>query len=250
MILPGYALVAKVRKMWQDNRHSARSSNGRTADFESVNLGPIPSLATVYMKYLIFDFDGVLADTIEQRHRAVQELERQTRGEVEQSGDEYANNSPHTRSSDFSDSQLEEWRIWMKRYGDLQNEYGFELFHKFINEIAGIKDVKLAVVSSGSNVYIIPKLKTIKLIFDHILTFEDHHSKEEKVERICEDWGISVKDAYFFTDTISDVKEVGNIMDKNKIYGCSWGYQGKEKLGTVLDQNHILNDFSDIQKIF
>ncbi len=33
-------------KIWQDNHDIAGSSNGRTADFESVNLGSIPSLAT------------------------------------------------------------------------------------------------------------------------------------------------------------------------------------------------------------
>ena len=58
-----------------------------------------------------------------------------------------------------------------------------------------------------------------------------------------------MEDAYFFTDTVSDVKELGNVMDKNKIYGCAWGYQSAEKLSTVLDKNHILNNFSDIQKI-
>lgn len=67
---------------------------------------------------------------------------------------------------------------------------------------------------------------------------------------ICKDWGIDVKEVYFFTDTISDVKELGNIMDKNKIYGCSWGYQKKEKLCTALDENHVLDNFSDVYKIF
>lgn len=69
------------------------------------------------------------------------------------------------------------------------------------------------------------------------------------MEIIYEDWRVSVKDAYFFTDTISDVKELSNIMDKNKIYGCAWGYQGKEKLSKVLDKNHILQNFSDILKV-
>lgn len=202
------------------------------------------------MKHLIFDFDGVLADTIEQRHRAVQEIDNQTREEAERGADEYHSNSPHTRNHNFSEAELGEWKEWIKRYGNLQNKYGFELFDDFINEIANIQNAKLAVVSSGSNIYIIPKLKTTGLVFDHILTFEDHHSKEEKVEQICKNWGISPKDAYYFTDTIGDARELGNIMDKNKIYGCGWGYQGKEKLATVLEKSHILNNFSDIQKIF
>ena len=38
--------MVKKRKIWQDGGQSARSSNGRTAGFELVNLGSIPSLAT------------------------------------------------------------------------------------------------------------------------------------------------------------------------------------------------------------
>jgi len=202
------------------------------------------------MKYLIFDFDGVLADTLETRHRAVQEIDQLTREETEQGADEYHSNSPHTRNHIISEVELQEWKTWMRKYGELQNEYGFELFYDFIDEIGKIKNANLAVVSSGSNVYIVPKLKTTKLFFTHILTFEDHHSKEEKVEQICKDWGITPKEAYFFTDTIGDIRELQNIMDKNKIYGCAWGYQGKEKLKEELDENHILYNFSDIQKIW
>lgn len=202
------------------------------------------------MKYLIFDFDGVLGDTNNSRLEVIQEMEGKSKEEAILSGDQYFTKSTHTRDSNVSEESLAGMKDWTTKFGNLLHERGFDLFLDFIEELKKIKDVKMGVVSSGSTIYIRPRLEKCGLEFSHILSFEDHHSKEEKVEQICKDWDISVKDAYFFTDTISDVKELENIMDRNKIYGCAWGYQGKEKLSTVLQEDHILNNFSDIQKIF
>ncbi len=201
------------------------------------------------MKYLIFDFDGVLGDTYGHRKEVLLEIGI-SQEEFTARTDKYFTTSSHTRDLNLSKESVSNIQDWMTRFGTLLNEKGFNLFTDFLEELEKIQDVKMAVVSSGSYIYIKPKLKNSEIQFTHVLTFEDHHSKEEKVELICKDWEISVKDAYFFTDTISDVKELGNIMDKDKIYGCAWGYQGAEKLSTILDKNHILNDFSDIQKIF
>lgn len=201
------------------------------------------------MKYLIFDFDGVLGDTYEARNSIVQEMENKTLDEVILSGDQYMTKSNHTRADNPSVNKLTEMKAWVKKFGKLLIKNDFDLFTDFIEEISKIKNTKLAVVSSGSIIYIKPKLENINLKFSHILTFEDHHSKEEKVERICKDWNVSTKDIYFFTDSISDVVELENLVDKNKIYGCAWGYQGYEKLATVLDAKHIFKKYSDIHKI-
>lgn len=201
------------------------------------------------MNYLIFDFDGVLGDTYDPRMEVFLELGK-TKEEILTHTDQYFTRSTHTRDSKLNSEEVISLRNWTIRFGALLHEKGFNLFDGFIKELKKIKNARMAAVSSGSVIYVKPKLENCGLKFSHILTMEDHHSKEEKVEYICRDWGISVADAYFFTDSVSDVNELGNIMDKDKIYGCAWGYQGKEKLATVLDQNHILISFSDIRKIF
>ena len=200
-------------------------------------------------KYLIFDFDGVLGDTYEARNTVMQEMENKTRDEVILSGDQYFTKSTHTRAANLSADTLNEMLAWTKKFGERLIKQDFKLFTDFIKEISKIKNTKLAVVSSGSIMYIKPKLEKTSLDFSHILTFEDHHSKEEKVEKICKEWNVSVKDIYFFTDSISDVVELENLVDRNKIYGCAWGYQGYEKLATVLDGKHILKNYSDIHGI-
>ena len=202
------------------------------------------------MKYLIFDFDGVLGDTDKSREAVILEMEGKSKEQVALEKDLYFSESTHTRDLNLNETALQPIKDWTEKFGKMLHEKGFHLFTDFIKEIKNIQNTTLAVVSSGSFVYIKPRLENCGLVFTHILSFEDHHSKEEKVEQICKDWNISVKDAYFFTDTISDVKELRNIMDMDKIYGCAWGYQGEEKLLTILKQDHILNNFSDIQKIF
>ncbi len=200
--------------------------------------------------YLIFDFDGVLGDTFAARNKALKEMEQKsTAGDI-LTGDAYLTKSPHTRDANISDESLQRMRTWARAFGDLLVEYDFGLFTEFIDEISRIQNAKRAIVSSGSIIYIKPKIEETELEMSHVLSFEDHHSKEEKVEQVCKDWNVSVKDIYFFTDTISDVKELENLLDRNKIYGCAWGYQGYDKLATVLDREHILKNFSDIQKIF
>ncbi len=200
------------------------------------------------MKYLIFDFDGVLGDTSEPWLEVLQQERGKSREQILVETDAYFTKSTHTRNLNLSKERLQEIVDWTTKLGTLLHEKGFDLFVDCIEEIKKIPDAKLAVVSSGSALYVKPKLQNCGLMFTHVLCMEDHHSKEEKVEQICKDWNISVKDAYFFTDTISDVKELENIMDKNKIYGCAWGYQGHEKLATVLDEKHILDSHEDIHK--
>jgi FMN phosphatase YigB (HAD superfamily) len=203
------------------------------------------------LKYLIFDFDGVLGDTNAARKPVLQKIaETKHRNKVPGDDDQYFIRSTHTRDMNLPPEKLAQMREWTIEYGKLLMEHSFELFHEFIHEVGRIPHAKLAVVSSGSAVYIQPKLSETHLTFSHILTFEDHHSKEEKVEWICRDWNVSVKDVYFFTDTLSDIAELEHLIDRNKLYGCAWGYQGADMLSTALDDAHILKNFSDIHRIF
>ncbi len=124
------------------------------------------------------------------------------------------------------------------------------MFNEFIEELKKLKNTKMAVVSSGSNLYVEKMSRNTGLNFDYILGAEDHHSKQYKVEYVAEKWKIDVKDAYYFTDTKTDVLELENLMDKSKIIGCSWGWHGFDRLKEVLPENQILKNFSDIHKIF
>jgi leucyl-tRNA synthetase/phosphoglycolate phosphatase-like HAD superfamily hydrolase len=203
-------------------------------------------------KYLIFDFDGVLGDTWDvMNHAKVKMGEASTVEEAGQRALEHFSRKPFdARSENQTPEQRQKRQDWIRTFGNhlVQSEFG--LFDVFIKQLKKIKNVKLAVVSSGSAQYILPAIKKSGLKFTHILAHEDHHSKEEKVEKVCRDWGISVKDPYYFTDTKADIYELEGIMGRERIIGCSWGYHGYDGLNELLPDKQILRHFNDIHRLF
>jgi len=203
-------------------------------------------------KYFIFDFDGVLGDTWEASLEAyVKGNFKKNKEEAAQDMFDYFSKKPsHTRNHSLTSAELKENWDWTMRFGTEMTKLEFSLFKEFIKEIKKFNNTKFAVVSSGSSQYVLPAVKKTGLKGSHVLTYEDHHSKEEKIEHICKDWGINVKDVYYFTDTKADVYELENLLDKKKIIGCSWGYHGLEKLKEVLPEKQILKDFTAIHRFF
>ena len=80
----------------------------------------------------------------------------------------------------------------------------------------------------------------------HTLTFEDHHTKEQKIETICKDWEVPVESVYYFTDSLADVYELQNFIAPGKLIGVAWGFSGKENLLKELPPTSILNTFTEI----
>ena len=161
----------------------------------------------------------------------------------------YFDNPPnHTRNHTLSEAELKQVGENIVRMGHEIHRLGFTLFNGFFDELKLVSDKKVALVSTGA-VYV--KAKPLPEGFNptHVLGYEDHHSKEEKIEHICKEWGISVKDIYYFTDSKADVYELENFLDREKIIGVAWGYCGYDKLRQLLPDKQILRTFSDIHKI-
>jgi phosphoglycolate phosphatase-like HAD superfamily hydrolase len=202
--------------------------------------------------YLIFDFDGVIGDTWEtailahirygsqpNREAAIAEMQR------------YFNQKPHhTRNHNLSPEQLQKEYAWTTEYGKIMHDIGFGLFTSFVSEIEKLQTAYKAIVSSGSQSYVLPALKQTNINPTHILAFEDHHSKEEKIEAICRDWKVSLNEVYYFTDSLADVYELENCLKKEKLIGVNWGFSGRDNLLKKLDPEQILDTPGDIQRLF
>jgi phosphoglycolate phosphatase-like HAD superfamily hydrolase len=211
------------------------------------------------MKHLIFDFDGVLGDTLEVRDKAVMEIDGLTQEQTTQKFKEFFNRPQFNRDGKYIGKKVSKKTTqaqtaqfdptWLTRYSQAVLKHGFNLFDGFIHEIEEIKDAQLAIISTGSREYILPKMENTNLNFSHILDFNDHPSKQVKLEQICADWKIDLKTPFYFTDTQVDVRELEKIMNPKKIIGCAWGYHGFDLLREVLPEKQILRKFSDIHKI-
>lgn len=202
-------------------------------------------------KNLIFDFDGVLGDTYQAGLNAKMKMGKyKTREEAITATERYFTNKPnHTRNHTLTPEELQRSYDWTREYGQLLHEVGFGLFESFIAEIEKLTDVNIAIVSTGSQIYVLPAITKTDLDFTHILAYEDHHSKEEKIELVCRDWGVALDEVYYFTDTLADVYELRNLLHKDKLIGVTWGYCTKEQLLSELPPRNILNSPEELQKI-
>ncbi len=203
------------------------------------------------MHFLIFDFDGVLGDTYNV-WTEVQNQQNKQNGKVGAFIDlnVYAIQKPHhARNHTLTQADLAVLHERISNGGKLVHEKGFPLFNEFILQIKRLTNTKMAVVSSGSQNYVKPAIEKMGLDFTHILAFEDHHSKEEKVEQICQDWGIEFSEAYYFTDTLADIYELKDIINPHKLIGVTWGYCSKEQLLTELPNENILNSPVDLVQV-
>jgi leucyl-tRNA synthetase len=203
-------------------------------------------------KHIVFDFDGVLGDTWKATIKT-----RMTWGDLKNENEaikeflDYFDKKPsHVRSGNITEQALKDNLSWTIKFATGLLKEEIKLFTGFIKEISKLKNTKLAVVSSGSELYVKSFSKKTGLDFTHILCYEDHHSKEEKIEIIAKDWGVSVNDIYYFTDTKADVYELENLLDRKKIIGCSWGFMGRTKLMEALPEEQILDEFKDIHQVF
>lgn len=203
------------------------------------------------MLNLIFDFDGVIGDTRNAYIYAhIKTGGASNESEAKSNISDYTDNKPnHTRKHTLNETELEEFYKTVQGLGKCVNEHGLELFTDFINQIKLINSEHLAVISSGSQIYVLPALAKVDLKFTHILAYEDHHSKEEKIEIVCKDWGIEVSEVYYFTDTLADVYELQNFIHPDKLIGVSWGYCSTEQLLTQLKPENILDSPTDLPKL-
>jgi HAD superfamily hydrolase (TIGR01549 family) len=202
-------------------------------------------------KYLIFDFDGVLGNTwTESNEVKVTMGDSPTVEDAAQVTMKHFDRKPSAiRNHTLTAEQLQKKQEWITTFGKHLSETDFGLFKGFIAELKKIKNAKFAVVSSGSSQYVLPALKKAGLKFTHILAYEDHYSKEEKVEKVCKDWGITPKEAYYFTDTKADILELEELMGRDRMIGCAWGWHGYDKLRELLPEKMVMKEFKDIRRV-
>jgi phosphoglycolate phosphatase-like HAD superfamily hydrolase len=207
-------------------------------------------------KYLIFDFDGVLADS------HLPTLER-----IIQSKDNSATNLHEARvflnnmMAYLHEYQLEpklseEKYEHYKSFCDNYLEKGVKLFEEFLEELRKIENVKMAIVSSSCEYYIHKTLAkhlknsydNINLHFDPIFGIETSPSKQTKVKLVCEQWKISPDQALYITDTQTDIRELQDIMGLDRLVGCAWGWHGYDLLRELLPSDQILEEYSEIHR--
>ena len=203
------------------------------------------------MHYIIFDFDGTLADSWDATLKTHAEMTGKT---IEETSTEMLNHrlvTPrYTKDRVYTQAETDELMKFRKDEYELKVKHELRLFTSFVEELHKLKDVKMAVVSTAFQPALEKFCTESGLSFTHVIGFGPNFSKEVKMEEIAQDWKVDLNQIYFVTDTIRDVVEAKTFLDPSKILGCAWGFHGPDRLLEVLPKEQILYNFEDIHKIF
>ena len=235
------------------------SQNYNPKDFEStiyqnwmqLKLGSPEVQAKYQTKYIIFDFDGVLADSLDAELYAIRKADNR-----ESETKEEAHNRLKKIFSDLPVKSFKDEALVKKAVDRIKNvckykvEHGFDTFAGFIYELKKLNNVKFAINTTSNKANVEHILKDIDITFDYILTLDDGLNKTEKNQRIIEKWQADVNQVYFITDTIRDYLETKETLPVENILATAWGWQGKEILQQVFKEKQILEKYSDIHKFF
>ncbi len=181
-------------------------------------------------KYLLFDFDGVIADSFDSAFIINSKIRP---GVTVQGYRDYFNGNVY----DAVAKQVE------KPLGEESVKSFFAEYETAINKVSCIngmpevikslgKDYEMIIVSStiGGLIEGFLEKYDIRSSFSKIMGAELESNKSKKIRMIFEEFSISEHDCLFITDTLGDIKEA-RMVNVNSV-AVSWGYHSVATLET------------------
>jgi len=178
-------------------------------------------------KMVMFDFDGVLANTLEysyQIHKVKnagftwERFQSYSDGNFHDGYEKAVADGEHIPADDF--------------YGEyskhLEKITTHDILHDAVLSLA--TKYTLVVVSSTSSIYIKNYLNKENLLecFSEIFGADVHKSKVIKIKSLLEKYNLVSRDAVFVTDSLGDIKEANDCGVLS--VGVTWGIHSKEAL--------------------
>ncbi|MDI6778456.1 MAG: HAD family hydrolase [Patescibacteria group bacterium] len=190
------------------------------------------------IKAIIFDFDGVIADTFRMSLDILAERKRIIPEKIYRDfheGNVY-------ESTVLSFTREETRYFWASYHEKISKEHLFPI-EKQIIKLA--KKHKLFIISS-SREKVIDKflyLTRIAKCFDKILGEKTHKSKVEKFKIIFKKYALKPEECIFVTDTLEDLREAKKVGVST--IAVTWGYHGKSRLKKG-SPNAMIHDFREL----
>jgi phosphoglycolate phosphatase-like HAD superfamily hydrolase len=203
------------------------------------------------MQYFIFDFDGVLCDSLQLSFKIVLELLIKGEVSIQEIKKQYYNYFQQSKSQNPSECHLQntpENREFIEKVCKKLVEYKPKLFESFLEELSNRHNTgnyKMAIVSSSLDYYIIDSLGKKSDMFEFIFGFEVSSSKKNKIDLICESWKVKPNDCFYFTDTQGDIMELEGMLGIEQIIGCQWTWHNLSDLSKFLKKEKILRNKND-----
>ena len=171
-------------------------------------------------KVIIFDFDGVIADTFNLHLELSQYFQPQTTAEVL---------IEHTMGNPLLEPKIKFKKEELPPYFDMYTEkIKKEDYFPVVNAIKNLSKKYTLVICSGSpekGIRKFLKFWDIENCFAGVYDVYTSHNKIEKFGMIFKDHKVNVDECIYVTDTVGDIKEAKAI--NIKTIAVTWGFHSK-----------------------
>ncbi|MBI2232897.1 MAG: HAD family hydrolase [Candidatus Aenigmarchaeota archaeon] len=204
------------------------------------------------IKAIIFDWNGVIADSLKLDHQLFLKDVKSLKLTVPKSLEFYrdlfnSNMYENLLRIGFPKEMLIEDKNYKEVYMKNMNKTRIFLGMKAVLKILH-KKYKIALITSNYDITVntFNKKYGIDKFFDLILTADTHKYKTEKVRMFLERFSLKKDEVIFIGDTLADIK----VCKKSglKIIAVTWGYHDKSRLKKA-DPDFIANKPKDILTI-
>ena len=180
-----------------------------------------------HKKLVMFDFDGVLVNTID---LAFYLTEKRNPGLTKEYFHSFNNgNFLENYFKAVGEGKIKDVADWDEVYlKGLMELSTHDIISKLVSDLA--KDYILVIVSSSysSNIDNFLKKEGLRDSFSEILGSDVEQDKVIKIKKLLSDQNILPTDAIFITDTLGDIRD-GNECNVKSI-GVTWGAHDRERL--------------------
>ncbi len=206
-------------------------------------------------KIILFDFDGVIADSFEIAFEINKIIDPNIVTESDYRNLFYGNINDWGRKSSYGKEEIN--RIneeFFKRY--IPQMEKVKMFPGMKAVIAELREKYILIIISSTIISPIRdflKRNNILSYFDEIVGSNNiDKNKTERIKMVFKKYEVEAKDCVFVTDTIGDIKEAYSVGVQS--IGVSWGFQKKENLlkGNLFciadkpeDLNSIISEYFD-----
>jgi phosphoglycolate phosphatase len=174
------------------------------------------------MQAIIFDFDGVLAETFKFTLNITKDVGHEVN---EKSWKDHHNGNVFEKPSvNFTEESMKDF---FAQYYQKAEEIKSNFSEKNIKELSEI--APLFVISSGQEKSIIKFLKHNNLdYFTEVLGVDFHRSKEKKFKYLFDKYNYQAENVIFISDTLGDVLEAKKV--NVKTIAVDFGFHDREQL--------------------
>lgn len=196
------------------------------------------------IKAIIFDFDGVIHDTLNFHVNRIREFIKEDFNEDELKQMHEGNINLQKENPKVDSSKFDEYTDFVKE--DFQKQRIMPEIKDGLIELS--KYFSLYILSSGgeNNIKNYLRNNNVPEIFKSIHGKETHDSKIHKFKMIIEESKLDKDDFIFITDTLGDILEANEIGIRT--IAVTFGYHDESTLKRG-NPYKIISDFSDIKKI-